>query len=128
MKKQTDSRHLFLRRQKIMATNTLLFYTSRRGDIYYFHSILRDGFEIWFGVQGLVLIHRSPEFSRKNETPYFQNRGRDATILRCVYAKICFVEKNCFCLLFQILKSAMEDSKLLKFILTFTVSTNLTSQ
>ena len=79
-----------------MATNTLLFYTSLRGDIYCFRSVLRDGFEIWFGVQRAVLIHLSPEFPRVNETLYFENRVRTATILRCVYAKIYFVEKIIF--------------------------------
>ena len=93
MKKQPDSRHLFLRRQKIVAMNTLWFYTSRLEDIYYFHSVLRDGFEIWSGVQRAVCIHLSPEFPRVNETPYFQNWVRTATIFRCVYAKVYFVEK-----------------------------------
>ena len=101
MKKQPDSRHLFLRRQKTMATNTLLFYTSRRGDLHYFHSVLRDGFEIWFGVQRSVLIHLEPEFPRVYETPYFQNWVRTATILRCVYANIYFVEKIVFVFYFR---------------------------
>ena len=93
MKKQPDSRHLFLRRQKTIATNTLLFYTSRREYMYYFHSVLKDGFEIWSGVQRAVWIHLSLEFPRVNETPYFQNWVRTATIFRYVYAKIYFVEK-----------------------------------
>ena len=101
MKKQPDSRHLFLRRQKTMATNTLLFYTSRGGDVYYFHSVLRDSLEIWFGVQRAVLIHLSPELPRVNETPYFQNRIRTASILRCAYAKICFAGKVVFVFYFR---------------------------
>ena len=82
MKKQPDSRHLFLRQQKTMATNTLLFYALRREDIYCFHSVLKGDFEICFGAQRAVWIHLSHEFPRVNESPYFQSCVSTATILR----------------------------------------------
>ena len=114
MKKQPDSQHLFLRRQKKVATNTLWFYTSRLEDIYYFHSVLRDGFEIWSGVQRAVWIHLSPEFPRVNETPYFQNWVTTATIFRCVYAKVYFVEKllSFFISDFEVYSGASKTSKI----------------